>query len=166
MTTLREALGDLAEVQGVRSTFLVGHDGLIVATQGDQAQDADLRAALIAATFGAIGRAVSQMDVGSPCLVRIETTTRTLHIADLTDLLLVVVAERESNSSVVNWEMWRVARLVARVTGRKVRAPGVVRPGVGPGEVASAAPISTFSGTARGCSRTFLCLRASDGPGG
>lgn len=112
-TAMHEVLADIAEVEGVQSTFLAGADGLIVASEGDAVEIADLRAALIAAIFATVDRAISQLQVGEARLASIETTSHSIHVARLQDLILAVIADRQASASVIRWEIRRAARRLA-----------------------------------------------------
>jgi predicted regulator of Ras-like GTPase activity (Roadblock/LC7/MglB family) len=113
---LREVLVDIAEIEGVQGAFLAASDGLVIAANGDRQDAADLRAALIAAAFATIDRAISLLDVGGALLTSIETTTHILHAARLGELLLVVIANRQASSGLIKWEMRRAARRLAHVS--------------------------------------------------
>ncbi len=107
---MHEVLAGISEIDGVRGTFLAGSDGLVIASQCDDEGLADLRAALIAAAFATVDRTISQLEIGEARLASIETTTHTIHVARLRDLILAVIAERGASPSVIRWEMRRAAR--------------------------------------------------------
>ncbi len=113
---MQDALADLIEVEGVRSAFLSGPDGLVVATAGESPESADLRAALLAAVFASIDRGIANLGVGRPLQASIETASHVLHVANLGAYLLVVVADRQSSVGIIRWEMRRAARVVARAS--------------------------------------------------
>jgi predicted regulator of Ras-like GTPase activity (Roadblock/LC7/MglB family) len=114
VATLREGLADLAEIEGVRAVFVAGTDGLVIASHGTVPGSADLPAALFAAIFATVDRAISHLGVGAARHASIDTTTHALYISGLGDMLLVVIADRQANSGIVRWEMRRVARLLGR----------------------------------------------------
>lgn len=116
LTPVRRVLADLARVNGVRSAFFAARDGLSLAAAGEAVTlgGSELHAALVAAAFATVDRAISQLGVGSAEAVAVETATHTLHVAGVGDFILGVIADRHTNPALIRWEMRRAAqRIVA-----------------------------------------------------
>ena len=127
---VRLVLADLAEMNGVRAALFVARDGLPLAAVGDVVErgGGDLRAALVAAVFASVDRAISQLGINAAETVTVETSSHTLHVAGCGDYLLAVVAERRTNPAQVRWEMRRAAeRLLELVPRPKAPSDGARR---------------------------------------
>jgi predicted regulator of Ras-like GTPase activity (Roadblock/LC7/MglB family) len=117
LAPVRRILDELTELDGVRSAFFAARDGLALVVAGEASNQggADLRAALVAAVFATVDRAISQLDMGTAEFIAVETETNTLHMVGLGDFLLGVVSQRRTNPSLVRFEMRRVGRRVVEL---------------------------------------------------
>jgi predicted regulator of Ras-like GTPase activity (Roadblock/LC7/MglB family) len=111
---MRLALCDLSSLEGVQVVILASRDGLIVSSSGDMGEVDELRAALMAAIFGTVGRAVAPLSLGLPTDAIIETDTHCLQITSLDDFLLATVTGKGANVGLVRLRMRQTARRIQR----------------------------------------------------
>src|SRR5581483_5211373 len=107
----------LTRVEGVVAAALTTADGLPVASTGQAAPPelAELRSATIAAIFGAVDRALPGLALGKVHAATIETTTYSVYLCGLGDLVLSAIAERSAERDAVRGELARVADVLSRI---------------------------------------------------
>lgn len=112
---LQTAIGDLAASEDVETALIAGRDGLLVVGSSGDGETPDLRAALSAAAFGAIDRALLAIELGPARAILVETSTHTMQIIGVAGLLLVVIAKQRANLNHLRDEMARTALVVAEL---------------------------------------------------
>ena len=107
----------LTRIEGVAAAALTTADGLPVAATGEPGAPelVELRSATIAAIFGAVGRAVPGLGLGKVHAATIETTSYTVYLCGLGDLVLSVVAARSAEREAIWSELAKVADVLSRV---------------------------------------------------
>lgn len=111
METILQRLTDLDDITGA---ILVGKDGLIVTgTLHNEAEE--VIAAMSAATFGSITNYTTQINSGEMRHVIIETQKGTTQIAEVGDLLLVVMTQVSGNLGRVRLEMKKACNQITRL---------------------------------------------------
>ena len=115
---LTALLTRLSRLDGVVGAALTTADGLPVAATGQPAAPelVELRSATIAAIFGAVDRALPGLGLGKVHAATIETTTYTVYLCGLGDLVLSAVAEPSAERASIQAELARVADVLARVS--------------------------------------------------
>lgn len=108
----------LTRIEGVVAAALTTADGLPVAATGQPAAPelVELRSATIAAIFGAVDRALPGLGLGKVHAATIESTTYSVYLCGLGDLVLSAVAERSADRNSVFGELARLADVLSRVT--------------------------------------------------
>lgn len=106
---LQEALHHIGKIAGVSGVLIASRDGLLVAAEGEAAEQLEVKAALAAAIFGAIDRAADNIDLGKVHATLVETPIRSLQILGLGELLLIVIAERSARMTPIRAGMAKVA---------------------------------------------------------
>lgn len=107
----------LTRIEGVAAAALTTADGLPVAAAGQPTASelVELRSATIAAIFGAVGRALPGLGLGKVHAATIETTTYSVYLCGLGDLVLSAVAERSADRDAIWGELAKVAEVLSRV---------------------------------------------------
>ena len=109
---MKLALNDLASMEGVQTVIVTSRDGLMVSSSGDLDEADELRAALSAAIFGTVGRAITPLEMGQPTDTIVETGTHCLQITSMDDFLLVAVADKGVNVGLVRLRLRQAARRI------------------------------------------------------
>lgn len=110
---IREATDDLGRVEGVRLALVVSQDGLLVASSGRGGEQDEVVAAMTAAILGTVNRAAQSAGLGQASDILIGATDSALHITQVGDVIIVVVADKGVNVGLV--------RLAIRRTANKIR---------------------------------------------
>lgn len=109
---IRLALNELAAMESVEVVILTSRDGLIASSSGDMGEEDELRAAMVAAVFGTVGRAVAPLNMGLPTDAIIETDSHCLQITSIDDFLLVTVTGKGANVGLVRLGLRQTARRI------------------------------------------------------
>lgn len=104
----------LTELDEVTGAILVGKDGLIVSGTL-HSDDEEVLGAMAAAAFGSVTNFTEQIKSGDMNHTIIETQTGTIQLAEVGDLILVVVTQRPSNLGRVRIEMKKASRQLLEV---------------------------------------------------
>jgi predicted regulator of Ras-like GTPase activity (Roadblock/LC7/MglB family) len=117
---LEALLTRLSRIDGVVAAALTTADGLPVAATGraSSSELAELRSATVAAIFGAVDRALPGLGLGHVNAATLETTSYTVYMVGLRDLVLSAVAEPASDRETIRAELARVAGILSQVNRR------------------------------------------------
>lgn len=111
---LQQVLRGIGAISGVDGAIIASRDGLLVAGGRGTSERLEMKAALAAAIFGAIDRAAANIDLGPVRAALVETPTRSLQMLSLSDLLLIVIAEKDADIARVRAGMAKAARDLAK----------------------------------------------------
>jgi predicted regulator of Ras-like GTPase activity (Roadblock/LC7/MglB family) len=115
MTATRELLERVTRVRGIRASMLVSaEDGLVVSEALMEGVDGRAVAALAASVAARLRRAVESAGLRAPVFVQLEAARGSVLAAPAgTDLLVVAVADRETDIGLARLELLDVARGLA-----------------------------------------------------
>lgn len=110
MDTILQRLTDLDEITGA---ILVGKDGLIV-TGALHSEDEEMLGAMSAAVFGSIANYTMQINSGEIHHVIVETSTGSVQLAEVGDMILVVTTQPGSNLGRVRLEIKKACQQLSQ----------------------------------------------------
>ena len=110
MDTILQRLTDLDEITGA---ILVGKDGLIV-TGALHSEDEEVLGAMSAAVFGSIANYTKQINSGEIQHVIVETSTGSVQLAEVGDLILVVTTRPGTNLGRVRLEIKKACQQLSQ----------------------------------------------------
>lgn len=111
MDTILQRLTDLDEITGA---LLIGKDGLIVAG-ALHSDDEEMLGAMSAAAYGSISDYAAQTVNSVPRHIILETSAGTIQVAEVGELLLIVLTRPGSNMGRVRLEMKKTCRQLSEL---------------------------------------------------
>ncbi len=109
---IERILKDLARINGVNGSLVVGKDGLIIESEVPTDIDSELVAAMSSAVFGTAERSAEEMKHEPLQQVMIEGDRGKTLMIDAGEGILVVIAEIEINLGLIRIEMRRSSERV------------------------------------------------------